>query len=437
MRYWGLALGVVAAGAAMGADVHSTSGVTFHKDVLPVLQKNCQGCHRAGEAAPMSLVTYQEARPWAKAIKEAVLTKRMPPWFADPAHGKFSNDRSLARTEIETLVAWADNGAKEGNAKDAPPPRKFVTGWNIGQPDLVVEMPNEYQVPASGTIEYQYIVVPVNLTEDRWIQLAEVRPGNRALVHHVIAFMRGPNSKWMRDAKPGVPYVPKKRADGRRDEGEGGGGEFLVGYAPGTVPEVLEPGQGKLMKAGSDMVFQMHYTANGKAGTDKTKLGIIFSKTPPTQRVLTAGAQNRKFVIPAGASNYRVDSEITLQHSATLTGFLPHMHLRGKSFEYRLVYPTGETEILLQVPKYSFNWQLSYYLAKPLLLPKGTKIECTAHFDNSANNPANPNPNEEVKWGDQSWEEMMIGFFDLAIDAKADAGKLFRKEKETRSGADD
>jgi len=427
---------MVAAGAAMGADVHSTSGVTFHRDVLPVLQKNCQGCHRTGEAAPMSLVTYQEARPWAKAIKEAVLTRRMPPWFAAPAHGKFSNDRSLARGEMETLVAWADNGAKEGNPKDAPAPRKFVAGWNIGQPDLVLEMPNEYQVPASGTIEYQFIVIPVNLTEDRWIQLAEVRPGNRALVHHVIAFIRGPNSKWLRDAKPGEPFVPQKRTDGRRDEGEGGG-EFLVGYAPGTVPEVLEPGQGKLMKAGSDMVFQIHYTANGKAAADKTKLGVVFSKSPPTQRVLTAASQNRKFVIPAGASNHRVDSEMTLQDSATLTGFLPHMHLRGKSFEYRLVYPTGETEILLQVPKYNFNWQLSYYLEKPLLLPKGTKIECTAHFDNSANNAANPNPNEEVRWGDQSWEEMMIGFFDLAIDAKADAGKLFRKEKENRTGSDE
>ncbi len=436
MKYWGLALGMVAAGAAMGADVHSASAVTFHRDVLPVLQKNCQGCHRTGEAAPMSLVTYQEARPWAKAIKEAVLTKRMPPWFADPAHGKFSNDRSLARTEMETLVAWADHGAKEGDPKDAPAPRKFVTGWNIGQPDLVVEMPHEFQVPASGTIDYQYIVIPVNLTEDRWIQLAEVRPGNRALVHHVIAFIRGPKSKWMRDAQPGEPFVPKKRTDGRRDEGEGSG-EFLVGYAPGTVPEMLEPGQGKLMKAGSDLVFQMHYTANGKAGTDRTKLGITFSKSPPTQRVLTAGAQNRKFVIPAGAANYRVDSEMTLQDSATLTGFLPHMHLRGKSFEYRLVYPTGETEILLQVPQYNFNWQLSYYLEKPLLLPKGTKIECTAHFDNSANNPGNPNPNEEVRWGDQSWEEMMIGFFDLAIDAKADAGKLFRKEKENRTGSED
>ena len=274
------------------------------------------------------------------------------------------------------------------------------------------------------------------------MRLAEVRPGNRALVHHVIAFVRKPGSKWLREAKAGEPYVPKKRTnDGRREEG-GEGGEFLIGFAPGTVPETLDPSQGKLVPAGSDLVFQMHYTANGKPGTDRSKVGLIFSKEPPTHRVLTAAAQNRKFVIPAGAANHRVDSEITLQDSAVLTAFLPHMHLRGKSFEYRLVYPTGETQVLLSVPKYNFNWQLSYYLEKPLLLPKGTKIECTAQFDNSANNPANPNPNEEVRWGDQSWEEMMIGFFDLSIDAKMDTGRLFRKEKQppaqpARTGADE
>jgi hypothetical protein len=427
-------LGLAGAMLAMGADTRTASSVTFHKDVLPVLQRNCQACHRPGEAAPMSLLGYSETRPWARAIKEAVLSKRMPPWFADPSHGKFSNDRSLTRVEIDTLVAWADSGAKEGNAKDAPPPRQFVEGWNIGVPDAVVEMPNEYQVPAQGTIEYTYYVIPTGFTEDKWVQLAEVRPGNRAVVHHVIAFIRGPNSKWLREAKPGEPYVPRKR-EGRREEGDGGG-EFLIGYAPGTVPEVLKPGEGKLIKAGSDLVFQMHYTANGKPAADKTKVGIIFAKEPPAQRILTAAAQNRKFVIPPGAPNHRVDAEITLQDSAVLTAFLPHMHLRGKSFEYRLVYPTGESEILLRVPKYDFNWQLSYYLEKPLLLPKGTKIECTAHFDNSPNNPANPNPNVEVRWGDQSWEEMMIGFFDLSIDAKADAAKLFKKEKENRTGDD-
>jgi len=434
MTYRGL-LVLAATVTASAADTRTASTVTFHRDVVPVLQKNCQGCHRTGEAAPMSLRTYQEARPWAKAIKEAVLAKRMPPWFADPAHGKWSNDRSLAPSEINTLVAWADSGAKEGDAKDTPAPRQFVDGWNIGQPDVVFDLGVDFPVQAQGTIEYTYFVVPTKFTEDKWVQMAEVRQGNRAVVHHVIAFIRKPGSKWLKDAQPGVPYVPKKRKDGQRDEGEGGSGEFLVGLAPGTVPEVLAPGEGKLIKAGSDVVFQMHYTANGKAATDRSKVGLIFSKEPPTHRVLTAAASNRKFVIPAGAPHHRVDSEITLYDESVLTAFLPHMHLRGKDFEYRLVYPTGEKQVLLRVPRYSFNWQLSYYLEKPLVLPKGTKIECTAHFDNSANNAANPNPNEEVRWGDQSWEEMMIGFFDLRIPVGTDTERLFKKPKQEKQPA--
>jgi len=438
MKLCGPVAGLAATLIAVAAT--DSTQVTFTKDVAPILQKNCQGCHRPGEAAPMSFLTYQEARPWAKAIREAVLLKRMPPWFADPHYGKFSNNRSLPQAEIDTLVAWADSGAREGDPKDLPPPRQFVEGWNIGKPDVVLEMPNEFQVPASGTIEYQYIVIPGSFTEDKWVQMAEVRPGNRAVVHHVIAFIRPPDSKWMRDAKPGIPFVPKKRSAVRpedqreRNDDIGGGSEFLIGFAPGTVPEVLKPGQGKLIKAGSDFVFQLHYTANGKPGADRTKIGLTFAKEPPAQRVLTAAAQNRKFVIPAGASNHQVDAEITFQDTATLTGLFPHMHLRGKDFEYRIVYPTGESEILLQVPHYSFNWQLSYYLAKPLVVTKGTRIECTSHFDNSANNPNNPNPNEQVRWGDQSWEEMMIGFFDVAVEAGKSPESLFKKEKPARSG---
>lgn len=433
----GLVLGFATALAALAAT--DAPPVTFYKDVLPVLQKNCQVCHRPGEAAPMSLLTYEQARPWAKALREAVLLKRMPPWFADPHYGKFSNDRSLSQNEINTLVAWADTGAREGNAKDAPPPRHFLDGWNIGPPDAVFEMPSGFQVPASGTIEYQYIVIPTGFTEDKWVQMAEVRPGNRAVVHHVIAFLRKPGSKWLKDAQPGIPFVPKKRYEaqnanqnrsgGAREDDTGSGNEFLVGFAPGVPPEMLKPDQAKLVPAGSDVVFQMHYTANGKPATDRTHVGFIFAKEPPRERVFTAATLNRKFIIPAGDANYEVHSEITIHDTTTLTGLLPHMHLRGKDFEYRIVYPTGESEILLSVPKYSFNWQLSYYLQKPLVLAKGTRIECTAHFDNSPNNPNNPNPREEVRWGDQSWEEMMIGFFDVAFDRNADPEKIFKEEK--------
>jgi len=431
-------LGFVACALSMAAA--EPSQVTFSRDIAPILQKHCQGCHRPGEAAPMSFLTYQETRPWAKAIREAVLLKKMPPWFADPHYDKFSNDRSLSKTEIDTLAAWAETGAVEGNPNDMPTARKFIEGWNIGKPDMVFDMPNEFRVPASGTIEYQYIVVPTGFTTDKWVQMAEVRPGNRALVHHMIAFVRPPGSKWLRDAQPGIPYVPKKRNEdnqragsgGDRDRDEGEGGQFLVGFAPGTVPEILPAGQAKLIKAGSDFVFQMHYTANGKAGTDRTHLGLIFAKEAPAERVLTAAAENRKFVIPAGDPSYRVDSSITIQDTATLTALLPHMHLRGKDFEYRIIYPNGESETLLRVPKYSFSWQLSYYLDKPRLLTKGTRIECTAHFDNSPNNAENPDPTKDIRWGDQSWDEMMIGFFDIAFDAGKDPSSIFKENKPAR-----
>ena len=402
---------------------------TFSKDVAPILQQNCQGCHRAGEAAPMPLLTYQQARPWAKAMKEAVLLKKMPPWPADPQVGHFSNDRSLSAKDRDTLIAWVDGGAPEGNPKDSPRPVAFVEGWNIGKPDRVIEMPKPFDVPASGTIEYQYVVIPLNLTADTWIQSAEARPGNRAVVHHVIAFIRDPNSKWMRDKQPGEVFVP------RNDKGDvqAFSGDILAGYAPGVPPTQLQPGTARLVKAGSDVVLQLHYTANGKAAQDQTKVGFNLAKEPPKERVLTYGASNTKFKIPPGDPNYRVDAEIEIAHDVKLLSLLPHMHLRGKDFEYRLIFPTGETQTLLRVPRYDFGWQLSYDLASGINLPKGTRIVCTAHFDNSPNNPANPDPTREVKWGDQSWEEMMIGFFDISFPAGMDPKLIFPERRQRRT----
>ena len=427
-----LVLGGFFAASALAAD--NPSHVTFYRDVLPILQKNCQTCHRPGEAAPMSFLTYKDVRPWSKAIREAVLLRKMPPWYADPHYGRFSNDRSLSDAEITTLVRWADGGAIAGEPEPGHKAPKFVSGWNIGQPDVVFEMPDPFPVPASGTIEYQYLVIPTNFTEDRWIQMAEVRPGNRAVVHHVIAFLRPPGSKWLKDAKPGVPFVPKKEDRNRRRNNERGSNsdaapELLVGYAPGLAAQTCSSGQAKLVKAGSDIVFQLHYTANGKPGDDRTKIGLIFAKEPPEQRVLTLAASNNKFTIPPGAANHEVRSEVTLNEDVRLVGLMPHMHLRGKDFEYRAAYPSGENEVLLRVPRYSFSWQLFYYLAEPKLLPKGTKIECTAHFDNSPNNGDNPDPKAEVKWGDQSWEEMMIGWFDVAMDRAIKPDQVIKKEE--------
>jgi hypothetical protein len=437
-------LSALAAGALAAT---KPSDVTFHRDVAPVLQKNCQSCHRPGEAAPMSLLTYKEARPWAKAMREAVLARRMPPWFADSKVGHFTNDRSLSQADIDTLVHWASNGAKEGNPKHAPAPLKFTEGWIIGQPDVVFEMPMEVAVPASGTIEYTYIIIPTNFTEDKWVQLAEIRPGSRPVVHHVIAFVRDPGNRWLREYPVGEPFIPRRerrsaqpaaprdgagpaQAPQQGERREGGGeqfnGEFLTGFAPGAPPEMLRDGQAKLIKKGSDLVFQLHYTANGKPATDRTKVGLIFAKQPPAQRVVTLAAQNGRFVIPPGDPAHVVTGSITLHGETELISVLPHMHLRGKSMEMRAVYPNGETEKLLWVPNYDFNWQLWYQLPPGKILPKGTRIEATGTFDNSANNKNNPDPTQEVRWGDQSWEEMMIGFFDVAIDAKTEPRDLLR-----------
>jgi hypothetical protein len=417
-------------GAVAFAAKDTTGTVTFHRDVLPVLQHNCQGCHRPGEAAPMSLLTYKEARPWAKAMREAVLLKKMPPWFADPHVGKFVNDRSLAQKDIDTLVKWADSGAPEGDPNDAPKPVRFLEGWNIGTPDLVVEMPNEIDVPAKGTIEYTYYVMPTGFTEDKWVRMSEVRPGNRRVVHHVIAFVREPGSNWLKEAKPGVPYVPKK---GTPDSENAFGGQWLVGYAPGTIPDELDPGQARLIKAGSDIILQLHYTADGKPEKDRTKVGFIFANEPPKERIFTMAVANGKFAIPPGADNHRVDSSFTIQQDVTLISMLPHMHLRGKAFEYRVTYPDGRKEEILRVPKYDFSWQLTYVPEKPLFLPKGSVVQCTAWFDNSPNNPNNPDPTAEVHFGDQSWEEMMIGFLNVAFDPSIPLKDLFPKPPEKRS----
>jgi hypothetical protein len=396
--------------------------VTFHKDVEPLLQARCQTCHRPGEAAPMSLLTYSEARPWAKAIKQAVLARKMPPWFADPAHGSFANDRRLSQQEIETLVAWADSGAKEGDPRTAPAPLTFTEGWAMGEPDLVLEMPEPYHVPASGTVDYTYFVVPTGFTEDRWVEQVEVRPGNKAVVHHVVMIVRPPGAKYVPEAPVGKAYVPPKRQSAHKpDTGEGalqggqGGIEIAGVYVPGGLPYVLKPGQARLIPKGSDLIFQMHYTTNGKAGDDRSRAGFIFAKEPPRERVVNAYVSNMNLHIAAQAADQQVNARVRLYQDTQLLAMFPHMHVRGKSFEYRATYPSGESETLLTVPRYDFNWQLTYYLQQPKLLPKGTVIECIAHYDNSPNNPYNPDPNSEVYWGDQTWEEMLAGFVDLSM----------------------
>jgi hypothetical protein len=422
---------VAIASAAHAGEVNS--GPTFNRDVAPLLQKNCQGCHRPGEAGPMPLLTYQQVRPFAAAIKEAVALRKMPPWFADPHYGKFSNDKSLSQADIDTIVAWVKSGAPEGDPKDLPPPAKFVDGWNIPKPDLVLDMPAAFSVPATGTIEYQYILVPANFKEDTWVQAAEVRPGDRSVLHHVIAWVRAPGSKWMEGLEPGVPFVPanNKEANSKRDAA------FLVGYAPGMPPANLGDGRAKLIPAGSDIVFEMHYTTNGKATTDRSKIGLTFAKADVKEKVVTLAAANDHFAIPPGDPNYKVDAEFEFGSDTRIVDLMPHMHLRGKDFQFTANYPTGESQTLLKVPHYSFSWQNVYYPVSDIVIPKGTKLHCEAHFDNSANNPWNPDPSKEVKWGEQSWDEMMIGFFDVVLPKDMDVRKLFpERPKETKTAAD-
>ncbi|HEV2199463.1 MAG TPA: cytochrome c [Bryobacteraceae bacterium] len=416
-------LAVSTAVPGRAADVTGAS-VTFNRDVLPILQKNCQSCHRPGEIGPMALLTYEGTRPWAKAMKAAVLSRKMPPWFADPQYGHFSNDRSLSEAEINTLASWADSGAVEGDAKDKPAPVQWVDGWNIPKPDVVVEMPNEIDVPAKGTIEYTYIIVPTGFTKDTWVEQMEMRPGNRAVVHHANIYIRRANSPWLRQYPVGVPFVPEEQKNSS-SAGAPLADENVAGYVPGKQTVVLSPGKAKLIPAGSDIVFQMHYTANGTAAKDRTKFGMVLAKEPPEMRVARIYAANNTFVIPPGASDYRAEASTTLQADTTLVSLKPHMHLRGKSMEFRAVYPNGEKEVLLNVPNYNFNWQLEFILAQPKVLPKGTRLEMSCSFDNSPNNKFNPDPAKEVRWGDQSWEEMAIAYFEVGFNPKLDIPNLF------------
>jgi len=426
-----LALVSIAGAAAWAAN--AGKDVTYHKDVEPIVQKHCQECHRSGEIAPFALMSYKDARPWAKAIKEDVLTKKMPPWFADPQYGHFADDRSLSKQEIEAITAWVDGGAKEGDPKDAPKPLTFTEGWNIPKPDIVLDM-NTFHIPAKGDIPYQYVVLPTKFDHDQWIQAAEARPSDRTVVHHVVIFVRDPSSKWLRDAKPGVPFVPP---GGGKDfnNTSGGGNDILMIYTPGKIPEMWRPGLGKMIKAGSDLVLQIHYTVSGKETEDHTKVGMVFATEKPTERAVTIGGNNLGFKIPPGDPNFRVDAKNVFPNGATLLNFFPHMHLRGKAFEYRAVYPDGRTETLLRVPKYDFFWQLDYKLTEPLVIPPGTTIECTAWYDNSPNNPANPDPTATVRFGEQSWEEMMIGFYDVVIPADMSLRDFFTPKQKPSSTA--
>jgi hypothetical protein len=401
---------------------------TFARDVAPIFNANCVSCHRAGEIGPMPLTTYAETRPWVRSIREKVTSREMPPWHADRGALAFRNDRSLSDRDVDTIVRWIDGGAPAGNAADLPARPSFVEGWQIGTPDAVFEMPVTFEVPPAGTIAYKSYNVPTNFTSDMWVVAAEVRVDDRPHVHHAVVTIMAPGGNKPLDAltvrmlsqdarQANGALTSDEQARARTGAARSATTEHrLAGYAVGQQPPVFPAGLAKRVPAGSVLNFSMHYTTNGTAGKDRTKIGLIFAKEPPKAEIYMGLINNGIFEIPAGAPNTTVQSEGTFLEDVKIWALHPHMHVRGKDMTYTAIFPDGRREALLSVSKYRFDWQLDYYLAEPKSLPRGTKLLVTAHFDNSPGNKNNPDPSAIVRYGDQTWDEMMAGYFTYTID---------------------
>lgn len=372
--------------------------VTYAGHVAKILNARCVECHRAGQIGPFALTSYEEAAPWSAALAEAVREGRMPPWHADPRHGKFANDARLADEERQAILAWAEGGAPEGDPNRAPPPRSFTTGWQMSRaPDLVVPMRKApFKVPAEGVIDYQYFTADPGFKEDKWIAELEIVPGNRAVVHHALVFVKTKASRF--------------------SDGEG----YLASFVPGARVQPFPQGMAKRIPAGAKLYFQMHYTPVGKPQEDTTSIGLVFARQEDvTHVVMTASASTKRVAIPPRAENHKTDATTgSMGVDVLLLSMTPHMHLRGKSFLYELLAAGERSETLLSVPRYDFNWQTTYALAEPRLIPAGAKFRCTAHYDNSANNLANPDPSAAVKWGPKTSDEMLFGYFDFAVERK-------------------
>jgi hypothetical protein len=427
--------------------------ITFSRHVAPILYKHCAACHLPDDIAPFSVLTYKEVKPWADSIGEKVAAREMPPWHADPRYGDFANQARLSQAEIDTIVGWVAQGTKEGDPKDLPPLPEEAEGWQIGKPDYALEMSADYTVQPHSPDNYVYVTFPTKFKEDKWVQAAEIIPGNKRIVHHVIAHIVSPEALAagakgvggefpQADAAGSIFYkqgsLSRVRMDApviddgasapnggslfnRRTGDDTGAGysALLASYAPGKGPDVYPAGTAKRIPAGSTIVLQIHYSsfhgAIETAQTDRTIVGLVFAKQPPSKRVVTFTVPNHFFKIPAGAPNHRVTAAYTFDQDVELIDYMPHMHLRGKDMKYEVVFPDGRRETLLWVPKFQFNWQTVYRLKNPIMLPRGSRIIVTAHFDNSAKNPHNPDPKKDVRWGDPTYDEMMIGWIDYTV----------------------
>jgi mono/diheme cytochrome c family protein len=434
---------------------YSSKQVTYTKDVAPIFFKNCAECHRAGEAAPFSVMSYKEVRPWAKSIREKVVSREMPPWHADAAYDHFKNDRRLTRNEIDTILKWVDGGAAEGDSKDLPPSPEFVEGWSIGKPDLVLQMKEDYMLEASGPDEYQYFTISTGFTEDKYMRMAEARPGNRRVVHHILVFVippggvdfgklsreevqhfmekdsKDPKSPFYRDGflsrlKPDQP-VNDDGCNGKMND-DGDSGEFLTGYAPGHNPDIFEPGVAKKIPAGSTLMLQVHYSkVAGGVQKDRSMVGFVFAKEPPKKLMLKRGVSNIFFKIPPGAERHQATACWTPKEDISVYSLMPHMHYRGAAMEFKAFYPDGKSETLLNVPNYRFDWQTNYNLNAPKFIPKGTRIQVTSYFDNSAKNKFNPDPKQAVRFGDPTYDEMLIGYIDYIAERKGSQARTQKR----------
>jgi len=384
-------------------------------------------CHRNGGIAPMAFENYQGTRGFATAIEAVVKNRSMPPWFAEKGIGEFSNDPSLTEEQVALLSAWAAAKAPAGNASDAPPPKQWADRWTIPAPDVEIKMIEPVKIPAKGDVGYTYEILPTHFKEGQWVQASEILPGLPEHVHHAVVYVRPPDSPWLRHAPVGKPFTagsldsPEDKRDAMWTDSD-----ILLVYAPGSTPDNWPRDTAKYIPAGSDLVFQMHYTTNGKPGKDVTRIGLIFAKESPAKRVLTLQLTNDHFVIPPGAPDHRVEARGTLPNDALLLSFFPHMHLRGKKFEYNIIHKDKSVEPLLRV-HYHFHWQMSYRLAEPVALKACTELQAFGWFDNSKVNPHNPDPSAAVRWGEQTYEEMMVGFFDVAVDSRFDKPRFFRR----------
>jgi mono/diheme cytochrome c family protein len=443
----------------------SAKNVTFNKEIAPILFKSCSECHRPGEAAPFSVLSYKDVRPWARSIKEKVVSRQMPPWHADPHVGQWANDPRLTQAQVDTIAAWVDGGAKEGDPKDLPPAPQFVEGWGIGKPDVIIQMPEAYTVEASGPDEYQYFDAPTNFKEDKYVQMAEARPGNRKVVHHVIAFVVPPG-------QPSLNMIPKEQRsaalegslkntpfyrDGllirmKKDQpvyndgseipanlrGFNNVDDFLTAYAPGSDYGEWQPGTAKKIPAGATIRFQIHYSKiAGSVQTDRSMVGLIFAKQPPARLMKTRAVSNVFFEIPANADHHKVIAIWKPSLDVTLYSLMPHMHYRGAAMEYKVFYPDGRSEVLLNVPAYSFNWQMAYRPQSPIRIPAGSRIQVTGYFDNSTKNKFNPDPTKSVRQGEPTYDEMMMGFMDYTAEKPQTLAKVSAQVFDTYVGTYD